>query len=303
MMPGPSTTPLSAKSGSVRFRSGLTLLLCAGLVAACGSSTAEMVAGPGDLGHVHDLVVDADGTLLVASHTGLWRIDDRDRAVLVGTERHDLMAMTSEENGALLVSGHPDLRVEDYRVDDRPPFLGLTRSSDGGESWQVLDLLGDADFHALARTDEGLYGAETAGRIWFLDHGGTWTELGEVEARDLAIDPSDPNRQLAPDYDGTVWVSADGAATWGRLDDAPALVEIEWPEPGTIVGIDEEGAVWVATSVDSPWEQSATVPAGVETFHVDDAGSWWVSVRGGSITHSDDEGGSWSYAYVPPVRS
>ena len=94
--------------------------------AGCGSSeSGDVVADAGDLVHIHDLTVDADGILLVASHTGLWRIEATDRAVLVGSEQHDLMAMTALDDGTLLVSGHPDLRIEDYHVEDHPPFFGL----------------------------------------------------------------------------------------------------------------------------------------------------------------------------------
>ena len=50
-------------------------------VAACGSSPREIVARGGDLDHVHDLVLDTDATLLVASHMGLYRIEAIDRAV------------------------------------------------------------------------------------------------------------------------------------------------------------------------------------------------------------------------------
>jgi hypothetical protein len=270
------------------------------VAAACGSSDREVVAGPGDLGHIHDLVVD-DGTVLVASHTGLYRIEGLDRAVLVGTEHHDLMSMTMD-GSELLASGHPDLRFDEYRVEDRPPFLGLARSRDGGESWEVVDLLGDADFHALVPVDDGLYGAETSGRIWHLDADGAWVELGEVEARDLAVDPTDPSRQLAPDYDGVVRVSSDGAETWSVLDGSPTLLEIEWPASEVVLGVEQDGTIWAASSPELAWDRVAAGPAEVETFSVDHAGVWWVTVHGGAISRSDDQGTTWDDVYVPPTR-
>lgn len=42
-----------------------------------------------------------------------------------------------------LGSGHPDLREK------LPSRLGLIASTDNGQSWQQLSLLGKADFHAL----------------------------------------------------------------------------------------------------------------------------------------------------------
>lgn len=273
-------------------------------IASCGTADDEIVAGPGDLGHIHDLVLGDDGRLLVASHTGLYRVDDLDRAVLIGTEQHDLMAMASDDAG-LLASGHPDLRVEKYEVQDRPPFLGLARSTDSGETWKVVDLLGDADFHALVPTSRGLFAAEAGGRIWRLDDSGGWTQLGEVLARDLAVDPSDPERQLAADYDGTTWVSGDGAANWNAVSETPALIEIEWIGAEMLLGVTEAGVVWRAEGPEGPWTETAVasdaVELAVETFHVDRLGEWWITVHGGAIFRSADTGATWDQAYAPPA--
>lgn len=280
----------------------LGLLAAAGilLLAACGDgSQEEFVAGAGDLGHIHDLALNDDGMLLVASHSGLYRIEDESRAVRIGVV-HDLMSMTILPDGDLLASGHPNLLLEEFRVENRPPFLGLARSTDGGRNWDELDLLGEADFHALVPTVEGLYAAETSGNIWFQDPEAAWSTLGAVDARDLAIDPSDSQRQLAPDYDGAVWLSADGAASWAPSVEAPPLIEVEWIEADLILGVTESGAVWSALNPTGPWIKIATGPADVETFYIDDAGSWWLSVHGGGISRSDDQGDSWITVYTPP---
>ncbi len=291
--------------GKVRLQTTVvSLVVVVGLLAAaCGSGDSEFVAGAGDLGHIHDLVLDDGGQLLVASHSGLYRIEAADRAVLVGTERHDLMAMAALDDGGLTAGGHPDLRAEEYRVEDRPPFLGLARSSNGGESWEVVDLLGDADFHALVPDGDGLFAAETSGRIWYLDAEGEWSQLGEVNARDLAIDPDDSDRQLAPDYEGSVWVSSDGAASWTRLRAGPSLLEVEWVDTTRILGADETGSIWATQRPEDPWVEIAVAPAGVETFYVDPSGSWWITVRGGAISRSDDQGSTWAQVYVPPTGS
>ncbi len=293
-----------AKRYSSTRRSLASLILGIVLVAtACGSGGSDpIVAGPDDLSHIHDLTFDEDGNLLVASHLGLWRVEGPDRAVLVGAQQHDLMSMTSDIDGSLIAGGHPDLRLDDFRVEDRPPFLGLARSTDGGRSWDVMGLLGEADFHALVPRDGGLYAAGGAGRIWHLDSEGNWTQLGEMLARDLAIDPEDTNRQIAPDYDGGVFVSTDGALTWTPIADAPALTEVEWPQPGEILGMDDEGAVWEATTPEGPWSEIVRGPVGVETFWVDPNGSWWATVEGDAISRSDDRGASWQVVYQPPAR-
>lgn len=285
-------------------RFALFALAVAILASGCGSGDASTVARAGDLGHIHDLVLEADGDLLVASHTGLYRIERTDHAVLVGDEQHDLMAMAAQAD-ALIASGHPNLLMERYQVEGRPPFLGLVRSNDSGESWEIVDLLGDADFHALAPTPTGLFAAETTGRIWFLDEtSGQWSQLGEVEARDLAVNPADPTQQLAPDYDAGVWASNDGAVTWTRLDTAPPLIEIEWESAQGIVGITVDGGVWVSDELEDAWTETAAFDSAdeVETFYIDPDGNWWVTVHGGAIFHSTDAGATWDEAYDPPDR-
>ncbi len=292
-------------SARARHISGAVVGLAVTAVAtACGApNKGDVVAMAGDLGHIHDLVIDENDEVFVASHTGLWRIEDPDRAVLVGTERHDLMAMAELDDGALVASGHPDLRRDEYRIEDHPPFLGLTRSDDGGRTWEVVDLLGEADFHALVPVGDQIFAAETTGRIWRLDQDDTWEQLGEIEARDLAVHPTDPAMQLAPDHDGTLWSSTDGAASWERLDHAPEVVEIEWPTSDRIFAASEDGTIWSATSPSDEWTDLASGPAEVETFHVDSEGRRWVTVHGGAILRSDDDGRSWDDIYVPPAQS
>ncbi|MCB0996242.1 MAG: hypothetical protein KDB21_14190 [Acidimicrobiales bacterium] len=286
-----------------RLRYTLAALAVMTFVAGCGSSeSGEVVAGAGDLVHVHDLTIDADGTVLVASHTGLWRIDATDRAVLVGSERHDLMAMTALDDGTLLVSGHPDLRLEEYHVEDRPPFFGLTASRDGGQTWEVVDLLGETDFHALVALPDRLYAAETAGRIWRRDADGSWEQLGELEARDLAVDPSDPDRLVGTDWDGRLSVSYDGAVSWEAVSDAPSMIEVEWLGSGGLVGVAEDGTIFTATDPAGPWATHGSAPGEVETLHVEGV-TWWVTTHGGTIATSTDEGASWTGAYEAPRPS
>lgn len=281
----------------------LAAMVGAMLIAACTSADSdEVIAGSGELGHIHDLVVAEDGELLVASHTGLWRIDGLDRAVLVGSERHDLMSMTSLTDGTLIAGGHPDLRLDRYRVEGRPAFLGLVRSDDGGASWEVVDLLGVADFHALAATEAQVFGADSEGQVWHLDADQRSSRLGAIDAHDLALDPAGAERQLAVLGDGTLWVTTDGAMTWSRIDDAPAMVEVEWPTEETVLGVSEDGRIWAGTPIDI-WRSAGEGPPDVETFHVDRGGTWWLTTHGGSIQRSDDEGDTWVDVYQPPPRS
>ena len=270
------------------------------IVAACSGTEVPVVASEDALGHIHDLAVTDDGTLLAASHLGLYRIEGADRAVLVGDEQHDLMAMTMTDEGEIVASGHPDLRVERYQVDGKLPFLGLVRSTDEGRTWNIEGLLGDADFHAIVSHPDGLFAIETNGQILFLDPTQGWIVLGSVEARDLAIDPTDADRQIATGYDGGINLSADRAVTWDPLAGAPPLIEVEWADAGRVVGAESSGTLWSAPDPAGPWTQIAVGPPEVETFLIDGNDRWWITSQGGSISFSDDEGLSWEAAYVPP---
>jgi hypothetical protein len=283
----------------ITISAGLVMALIA---AACSSGTATVVAGAGALGHIHDLVLTEDGRLLAASHTGLYRIEDTDRAVLVGTEQHDLMAMTTDSDDALLAGGHPDLRLEQYAVEGRLPFLGLARSTDGGETWAVGALLGITDFHALIPFAGELYGADVSGSIWRRDAAGEWSQLGEVDARDLAINPLDADQQVAASFDAVVWSSSDGAVSWSVVEGAPALIEVEWASQGSLLGVDEAGTIYAAEQPAGPWTSVAAGLDGAETFYVDQAGRWWLTVHGAGISRSDDNGATWIDVYVPPAR-
>lgn len=271
-------------------------------LAGCSSDDGPLVAGSGDLGHVHDLVLEADGTLLAATHSGLYRIEGPDRAVLAGPEQHDLMSMVGLDNGDLLASGHPDLRLDRFRVDGLPPLLGLVRSSDGGVSWQVQDLLGEADFHAMVSAGGGLYVAASTEQIALLHPSGDWQMFGSVVAADLAVSPDEPRRFAATDFDGVLRVSSD-AFTWLSSDDVPALVQIEWPEPDRLLGIDLSGEIWVTSAPEGPWIKVAVGPTRPETFLVDATGSWWVAARGGVISRSDNDGVAWIDVYTPPTAN
>ena len=285
--------------GSIRTHAlAIVVLLVA---ASCASDDTAVVAGPGALGHIHDLVFTDDDTLLVASHTGLYRIDGIDSAVLVGTEQHDLMSMSSDADG-LLASGHPDLRLDKYRVEDHPPHLGLARSADLGQTWTVeADLLGTRDFHALVPTADGVFAADAQGTVMLRSPNGVWTELGELTARDLAVNPSDSSTLIGTDYEAGVWRSDDGGRTWLPLAGAPDLIEIEWPESDRLVGAQEDGRLWIAGTPEGPWTSLTSGLEDAETLHIDE-GQWWLTLHGGAIHTSTDEGKTWTTIYLPPER-
>jgi photosystem II stability/assembly factor-like uncharacterized protein len=95
------------------------------------------------LHHVHGLAFTPDGkTLMVPAHTGLAVYRD-ERWTIASGPAHDLMGFSMAKT-AIYSSGHPAPGTP-----LRDP-LGLVKSTDGGRSWQLLALAGEADFHLMA---------------------------------------------------------------------------------------------------------------------------------------------------------
>lgn len=289
-----STRPGAATSIRTRCRTATAVVVLAIGVAACSGDGGSAVP-PSEIGHVHDLIID-EGTLLVATHRGLLRLDDGAYR-RVGDEVHDLMAMTRDVGGDIVASGHPDLRLEQYRVDGAPSFLGLARSSDEGESWEIVGLLGEADFHAIILTEAGLLAGDSTGTIWRFDSDGDGQPVGSIpfDINDLAVSPGDAAAVVATSYDGDVAVSDDAGQTWEIEGGAPPIVEIEWTDEG-VLGASADGELWAASSPSDPFEQIGAAPGEVDTLLVNGDGVW-AATHDGQIYRQEID--SWT----PLVRS
>lgn len=220
----------------------LAFLAASALAAACGTDgDAEVADTQEDVVHVHDLLVRDDDTVLAATHLGLHRVTD-DGLELIGDGRHDLMAATLEGD-TILASGHPDLRDDSLRVEDRPPLLGIVESTDG-ETWTERSSLGEADFHRLVFADGTLFGANSSDdAVWVSqDAGATWeSRAGAAQLVAMAADPVDATELIGVDLDRGLVRSNDGGDSWTEAP-GPELADLEWTVNG-IIGHDKNGAV------------------------------------------------------------
>ena len=151
---------------------------------------------PGPI-HVHGLGINpADGSLFIATHTGLFRVGNDSRTAARVEDRYqDTMGFSIVGPNRFIGSGHPDAREQDL-----PSLLGLIESTDAGKSWQLISLLGEADFHVLRSAGKRVYGYDASNDrlLASADAGRTWRELDRpAPIVDLAPDPSDPQQLVA----------------------------------------------------------------------------------------------------------
>lgn len=122
----------------------LLFALLAVALSACGGSDDATVSGSGPSGsgptasaggsglaHIHGLGV-SDGTLLIATHTGLWvAAEGQTQARRFGNSTQDIMGFSVLDKDRFIGSGHPD------PSQSLPPNLGLIESRDAGKSWET----------------------------------------------------------------------------------------------------------------------------------------------------------------------
>ena len=283
----------------VRRRSIALVCLAGVLVAGCGDDTREQptAAANGDPGpiHVHGLGIDpADGSLIVATHTGLFRAAvGSERAVRVTDSFQDTMGFTVLGPNRFLGSGHPDGR------ESLPPFLGLIESRDAGRSWSPVSLQGEVDFHVLEASGERVYGFgsdfETREPRFLVssDGGREWDRREPAEALvSLAISPRDPD-EIVASGEQRVWRSLDGGRRW-RPVDAPASGFLTWSDRGLfLVALD--GRVWRSDAGSGPFEPTPQSAEGhVAAADSGPDGELLVALHDGAIKQSDDAGQTWT---------
>ncbi len=197
--------------------------LAIGVTLSAGLLPAAIAAKPVLLTHVHGLSYSADGRqLIIPSHHGLAAFAGGRWSRLAGPA-HDYMGYSATRD-ALYSSGHPAPGSGLMN-----PF-GLIKSTDGGQSWKLLGLQGESDFHALAtsyRTNAvyvinqgansrmkqpGIYATRNDGLLWSRGDG---RGLGSAP-RSLAVHPDDAAVVAAGTSDG-LYLSRDSAGRFDRL--------------------------------------------------------------------------------------
>ena len=274
---------------------GVTVLALAG----CSSSNSA-APEPEKTGvtfeHIHELEVDhSDGSLIVATHEGLYRLTvspagKSSATGPVGGLDFDPMGFSIAGDTAY-ASGHPGPTTPDTFG---TPNLGLITSTDGGTTWTNVSLTGKTDFHGLTV----MTGTGAADRVFGMDSskqqiqrsmdgGLTWSDGATLIARDiLAVGDS----LYATTQEGLVF-STDNATTFTTDATAPALYLVAADRAGTLAGIDTSGNVW-ARGAEGTWTKGGSVTGTPQAFTVEGNRLYVADDRGISVT--DDAGATWT---------
>ncbi|GAA1751423.1 F510_1955 family glycosylhydrolase [Kocuria aegyptia] len=237
---------------------GVLGLLGTGALAACTSPAQTPAppdsAGPSSTGtaitHVHAITRDTGtgegpGVILLATHEGLFRLQDRE-LTRVGPIV-DLMGFTATPEGRYLASGHPGTGT------DLPEPVGLIESTDQGQTWQVLSRGGESDFHALAAGPDRVLGFD--GQLRASSNGRTWSTL-EIPSAPAALAVAPSTGTILATTQDRVLRSADAGATWETLDTPQLMSLVAWADEKIIVGAGIDGHLLTSRDAGKTWTAS-----------------------------------------------
>ena len=249
--------------------------------------------------HVHGLGVNpADGALFIATHTGLYRVNEGERkAERVGERYQDTMGFTIVGPNRFLGSGHPD--INEAREKNLPSHLGLIESTDSGESWESISLLGEADFHVLRLAGERVYGYDATNDRLLVsaDRGRTWNELERPGPMvDLAVDPGDESRIVATTEEG-LFEAQDGGRSWKRVGDAVGL--LAWPQRDRLYLVAGGGQIFASRDGGRVLEHRGEIGGQPAALLAQSASELYVALHDGTIKRSSDGGASWVVRSTP----
>jgi hypothetical protein len=290
----PMHFPVFGGSGrELESRPRSTLLLFAVLAALLGGCTGNDPAADAEPGpvHVHGLGVNpVDGALMVAAHTGLWRLPARGiRPVRVGDSRQDTMGFAVVGPDHFLASGHPEFALAG---DEFAPHLGLIESDDGGRSWNGVSMAGEADFHTLRLVGERIFGinARTGQLLISRDRGKSWVGMmTPTPLVDIVVSPAKSDVWVAVGEDGLYGTSDDGAS-WARFNGMRGL--LAWPDPRSLFVVTLDGIVHVSRDAGIRFDSLSRV-ATPRALLATDANTLYVAAHDGAIYVSHNGGQSW----------
>lgn len=258
------------------------------------SSNKSQVYVGGDL---HTLTA-VGGQLYVTGHeaAGVSADGGKSWMSIPSLNNADVMAW-SKTSTAFLVGGHS----------------GLFRSTDGGATFTKIAFYGDAsDVHSIGAAGDTIYlGSPQIGLLLSTDGGTTWKlrnkEVGQGFMGSMLVDPTNPQRVIAPDMQTGLVTSNDGGVTWTSLGGPTGAMSVAW-NPINFEQIAAIGMSGGAISNDGgrTWEQ-LSLPQGASALAYSVNGQKLnVATLIGTnaqIFTSDDKGKNWNMASAMSTNS
>ncbi len=249
---------------------------------------------------IGSLAVDpGDGTLMIGTGLGLFRAAkgakqaERVTGELASPDGSgpvsSNLVVRYAAAGDLLGSGHPEGGGTGL-----PEDIGLVRSSDAGDSWEVVSAFGEADFHILqARGDRVVAVKVEEADIQVSTDGGRTFEprTPPTLPLDVEFDAEDPKRMVVATAQG-IFTSGDEGRSW-RPRDPIASEQLAWMKPTELYRADPGGAVKVSADGGATWEERGNVGLTVNELAVDAGGALYAAVPGGEVKTSSDGGATW----------
>jgi BNR/Asp-box repeat len=234
----------------------------------------------------------ADGTLLMATNRGLYRVRkgsiDPVRARLDESDVSKGLAFRFTGPGEAVGSGHPGREQTQWAV------LGLVRTADGGRSWRFVSRPGAADYHAIAVSGDTLAAAPGAeATVHVSRDGGRSFEprTAPLALQDLEIDPADPERWVGAAETG-VHLTTDGGATWRPADPAGGA-RLVWPASDALFRTDLDGRVSRSSDGGLTWEDVGRVDGETHALAAVDEKTLYAADIDGVVRVSRDGGETW----------
>ena len=258
-----------------------------------GSELVDQGASPPYVGALE--VNPRDGSLLLGTNSGLWRVSrdggriERQRARMGQNDVSAGLAMRFTGPDELMGSGHPGSERSDI------PILGLIRSSDGGRTWKPVARQEESDFHSLAIAGDTIVAAEgSEATAYITDPRGESFESRATPLAlvDLEVDPSSPSRWVGSAEDG-LYSSDDAGESWRPRETLPNI-RLAWPTSRSLFRVDPDGVVRRSSDAGATWEEVGQVDGETQALTAVAPDTLYAADIEGTIRVSRDGGRTWS---------
>lgn len=248
----------------------------------------SLTPDPG-MSHVHGLGSNpSDGTIYVATHSGVFRLAAGAEPERVAQRYQDTMGFTVAGPDTFLASGHPDPAEQGF-----PLPLGLIESTDAADTWQEKSLGGTADLHALDVGPGGVVIAFDAisGQTMISVDKESWQVVADEAVLDIAANPTRPKAFMSTTPRGEL-IYFDEFGTRVARPSAPPMERVDWPTADLLIGAAADGSLYRSRDSGYSWERVGR-PLGVPQA-IDVSESGWIVATEDELLRSVDEGQTWT---------